>query len=183
MESIGAGFVTMVMDRLQAMEAANAHLEVTNSRILQRNQELEDRVQALERPLCLTKDLLTFSDGMRLEIHEDEGLFMRQQRNLCHSYLPVYTGILFPLDDLHANALAFQGKLKFDFCGEWSHVYIGEEGGIVSVRQMAQQMHACMVRIDALTPDVPSIFARLSKSGTGWITHPLSDATYWLEPC
>ena len=168
MEDSQAKFVTMVMDRLQAVEATNTRLEAANAKLLVQNQDLAARIQMLEKPLCLSKDLLTFSDGMRLEIHEDGGVHMRQ---MDANELGKQS-ISYPMDKLHADAIAFKGKLQFDYEAPWypHRLDIGEEGSITSVQTMAQQMHAWSLCIEARAPTNWgfTIFDRLNDPEYGW---------------
>ena len=120
MESPQAAFVTMVMDRLHAVEEQNQSLAKENER-------LKVSVQQLQFGLYLKERMNTFSDGFLL----------LPGFGVCETKMqPPWVRYKWdcdqdlPLDERHADALAFVGKASFDFdCPDYNKkLVLGETG-------------------------------------------------------
>ncbi len=139
--SVGATFVNMVMDRLQDLETKHMH-EV--GALKQQNHELTLRVNQLSGCLYLREDFKTFSDGTALYPAFGHGTDC-----LCACRMAGDVGDV-EIDDLHLNAAAFYGKVVFDIelsvdsededgsppDTEKKYLVMGEPGVSTTVRDM-----------------------------------------------
>ena len=93
METAEAGFVTMLMERMQTLEEDNARLR--------------QRVESLEYPLRMSdRNLFEFSDGITL-LPRKSGIWQMQRTWLDK-------GDPRPLDQLHKDVVAFTGQVTID---------------------------------------------------------------------
>jgi hypothetical protein len=145
LETPAAGFVTMLMDRLQSLEQRVQQMEHVKDQLEASRCEysvLQDRIHALERPLRLTSNLRDFSDGLQLQEYLwDEPAVL---------YVPT-EGLsidcsIYPLDNLHAKAGAFVDRHIFDFgyipspIATLGPLEIGTDGEITTVEEMITAM-------------------------------------------
>ena len=128
MESAQANFISMMVERMHALEEKVDVLQQENARLKQHVGEMENSVH-------LQDDLMQFSDGWSLDT---------QFWNPCHCRLeyggPEYLSYA-PMDALHANATAFYGQVTFfpDFSG--TPLSIGHRGERTSVQQMLDALN------------------------------------------
>lgn len=169
MESCEARFVTMVMDRLHAVEEENIVLAA--------------RLTALESGLCLKDDLMTFNNGQTLLPAFGEGgdrLYNPTVFSWCSD--PVSA----PIDALHANAPAFYGPISFDFGFlEWPHkLNLGQLNKFTTVGEYLQGMNNWCQRWVAAEPDT-SVTQSMQETFMGWeysrMQHPESGTVYCLR--
>ncbi len=137
LETPAARFVTLLMDRLQSLEQQMQQMQSEASRC--ECPALKARIHALEQPIYLKGDLFTFSDGLELQqSFEDEPatLYRPSEGQFsfdCNTY---------PLDNLHAKAVAFTDVMVFDIPYTPSPVpalgrlEIGTDGKITTVEEM-----------------------------------------------
>lgn len=136
METHSAAFITMLMDRLQTVEAAHQEFQETNEQlqrelqdVLIANEHLEQRVLALESSLHLELGSSSFNDGFILRL----GFTLRADW-LEH---PLDTSYCHPLDALHYNATAFYHSSTVRMRGVPSfEINIGKDFKPTSVRQL-----------------------------------------------
>lgn len=158
MEHSSAQFVTMVMDRLQAVEEQNIRLQ-------DENKELISTVSALTQGLYLQKDLTTFTDGAILCPAFGEGVAtLWPQEHM--SYFMDFRST--PLDPLHANATAFYGRIGFDFgFKEWPKLLvIGKDDERTTVYQYSE-IHAWCNQWKAVQPDT-HVTGSIHEHFDGW---------------
>ena len=136
METDSAAFITMLMDRLQTVEAAQQELQDTNQQlrlelqdVLVANEHLEQRLVALESSLQLELGSTSFNDGFILRL----GFTLRPDW-LEH---PLDTSYRHPLDALHYNATAFYHSSTVRMRGVPSfEITVGKDCRPTSVRQL-----------------------------------------------
>ncbi len=136
METDSAAFVTMLMDRLQTVEAAQQALQDTNEQlqrelqdVLIANEHLGQRVVALESSLHLEIGSASFNDGFILCL----GFTLRPDW-LQHPLDATYRR---PLDALHYNATAFCHISTVHMRGVPSfEITVGKDFKPISVRQL-----------------------------------------------
>ena len=159
MEDSSARFVTMVMDRLQAVEEQNMTLQ-------DENKKLSGMVSALSQTLCLKDDLMTFTDGTSLCPAFGEGVaFLWPCENL--SYFSDLREM--PLDPLHANATAFYGRIALDFgFEEWPELLVmGKVDERTSVQQYLEGIDAWCKHWKTQQPDT-EVTQSMQESFLGW---------------
>ncbi len=141
METDSAAFITMLMDRLPTVEAAQQGLQDTNEQlrrelqdVLTANEHLEQRVVALESSIYLELSSTSFNDGFILRF----GFTLRPD---CLEH-PLDTHPLdaryhHPLDALHYNATAFYHSSIVRMRGVPSfEITVGKDFKPTSVRQL-----------------------------------------------
>ena len=142
METDSAAFITMLMDRLQTVEAAQQELQDTNEQLQQElqdvlvaNEHLEQRVVALEISLHLELGNTSFNDGFILRL----GFTLRPDW-LEH---PLAKSHRHPLDALHYNATAFYHSSTVRMRGVPSfEITVGKDYKPTSVRQLLKAIKA-----------------------------------------
>ncbi len=100
MEDGGAEFVTMLMDRLQALEGQVQQLGTDNVRLKAEMDIYREHTRQLKDALCLKDDKVHFSDGWRLA----PGFTDREDQMWGEQ------GVM-ALDDLHLDAIAHSGAM------------------------------------------------------------------------
>ncbi len=136
METDSAAFITMLMDRLQTVEAAQQEFQDTHEQLQQElqdvliaNEHLEQRVVALEISLHLELGSTSFNDGFILRL----GFTLRPDW-LEH---PLDNSYRHPLDALHYNATAFYHSSTVRMRGVPSfEITVGKDYKPTSVRQL-----------------------------------------------
>ena len=136
METDSAAFITLLMDRLQTVEAAQQAFQDTSQQIrlglqdvLVANEHLEQRVVALESSLHLEVGSTSFNDGFISRL----GFTLRPDW-LEH---PLDTSYRHPLDALHYNATAFYHSSTVLMRGVPScEITVGKDYRPTSVRQL-----------------------------------------------
>ena len=153
MDSVGATWVNMVMDRLHALE--EKYMQEVGA-LKQQNQQLTAHVQELRANVYLREDLRTFSDGCILQPGfgtSPDMIYPDMASTCCISHM---AGL--KTDDLHLDAIALQGRFGFDIeLGDEEDEFdeldadiliIGEDNKTTTVRQLlaAFNKHCCEVR-------------------------------------
>ncbi len=155
METTEAGFVTMVMDRLHALEEQNIELQ-------KKNGEMSDLVSAMARCLYLKDDLRTFNDGTMLSPAFGEGeteVWLNETQSLdLRSEV---------LDLLHANATAFYGQVDFGFEERPQRLVIGEPDKRTTVKEFTQGIDGWWKLWKAEEPDT-NVTQSMQESFDGW---------------
>ena len=128
METIEEAFVTMIMDRLHAIE--------------EENKQLKMRLEALEYPVALNEDMFSFSDGVHLRTNQSG------RWRMCHPRC----GLDKALDRLHGEVPAFYGQRTFDFgVKAYPSELVIDSKGLdhgVKVIDMLKAMHAWCMRCE-----------------------------------
>lgn len=169
METVGACFVNMVMDRLQTLEGDSMQQLAT---LRQENMHLKQQVQQLARSLYLRAELHTFSDGWVL--YPGFGCTEDRMQNEIIAGDPDEE----PLDEAHLNASAFYGRIGLDLCcyQEGSPLdepadllVLGQDGQYTTVRQLLLELNQyCTVQREAgrkILPDTVSCYEGFGHSG------------------
>ena len=128
METAQAGFVTMLMVRLQALEGRVDQLQQENTMLH----------TELAVSLNLDEHLCTFSDGymLRSDCSDSEPY----QMDCPNDYQ------ILPLDTLHEAATAFFGVKTFCPAYGPESVVIGKEGARTTVKEMMDQLRAWWIK-------------------------------------
>ena len=157
METVEAGFVTMLMERLHKLECQLQDQTALRTEI----QELRSRVRALELPLSATEDLLTFSDGLRLYPMES-GTWMLQRQDPGRRQ-----DLLLPLDKLHADVVVFTGPCTIRFVRGIGHeVRVGEQGEQVTVATMVAHLQRALEYLPGRGISQPHLYYRMRSRQT-----------------
>lgn len=143
-DTVGATFINMVMDRLQTLETDSMKQLAA---LRQDNKVLKQQVQQLSRSLHMHSDLHTFSDGYMLlpgfGTDEDRMILVNVGGDPDEE----------PLDESHLNAVAIWGRVGLDICLEEplhdmqaasaDLLVIGQDGQPTTVRQLLLALTAC----------------------------------------
>ena len=161
METAEAKFIAMFVERLNALEEKNMALE-------QQNERLKSQMSEMKSCLHLRDNLMTFNDGQVLRPAFGQG-----ECTLVGPEVLSYQSDIQdkPLDPLHANAVAFHGRLSFDFgFEEWPHkLVLGKEDEWTTVKEYLQGMDDWCKDWVAKEPDT-AVTQTLSMQGSflGW---------------
>lgn len=159
METAEAGFVSMIMDRLHALEEQNGLLQ-------QQNTELGELVSSMSHCMYLKGDLRTFSDGSVLFPAFGEG-----EAYLCPPEVESLSMDLRwkPLHPLYANATAFWGRMAFDFeFSEWpERLVIGGDDRRTTVKEYVNGLDAWCKGWKVQEPDT-AVTSSMQESFRGW---------------
>ena len=164
LDSVGASFVNMVMDRLHALE--ERHMQEV-AELKRQNSRLASKVQDLEGSVFLLDDLRTFSNGSMLE----PGFAMfPDMLNKCIAGRMQRSEKDMGIDDMHLDAVAVHGKIGLDIemyaenlddegqlvDADDTLFVVGEHGKSTSVRQLlaAWNAHCAQLRKDNRMPMV-----------------------------
>lgn len=165
MESPQAEFVDMVMSRLHAVE-------LQNQRLAEENADMKDRLHQLQLGLCLKGDLQTFTDGMILRF----GFGVGEIKILAPWCRTGDSRPALPLDPVHANATAFEGKCHFDFyfslqkdcsCGR-PFLSMGETNQITTVQEFVDAVEAWCTEYAASKDGNKEHLKTLQETFCGW---------------
>ena len=170
MESAQAQFISMMVERMHALEEKVEALQQENARMTQHMAEVKNSVH-------LQDDLMQFSDGWSLDTQFwNPGRCQLEYGG--HQYLSYA-----PLDASHANATAFYGQVTFfpDFSG--TPLSIGQKGERTNVQQMLDGLDRWWQQYtkSASKEDIDSLIETL-ESCAGWEKSSIGGYTKAFTP-
>ena len=141
LETVGAGFVSMLMDRLQAVESDTLHLKADNTALRSKVAEMQRELDKRSPSIYLTQhsDFCHFNDGWEFswDIHEEPE--MVDQRATQRVYVP--------LDAAHSEAVVFPSGAYMQLpvgCRR----YLGEPGVPLTVQKLVNDVQKWLAEPD-----------------------------------